>query len=331
MQIRNSKFYFCPTKPSCSENVVISRDTTSCTYVDVNGDGLPDRVYNNDSVSLNIGYKFLPPEPWGTQYAIRGSYKSMSIGFSGGGDITSPFNLDNFSIGGGANLGVSDNMAEARLIDIDGDGIPDKVRKEGEHIYVNFGYGNGVWSSERRLNNLSQISWGHNASDAVSVSATVGFSPGVFKVEANAHVSPMGNSFGNEKVTLMDMNGDGLVDYVTSYGQNQMKICYNKGGKAHLLKKVTNVMGGEFELDYAFVQPTVKHPQCQWVLSKLTVSDNQPNHMAPQQVCTIQYKNGYYDRFERISYGFDTVIIARLSCSSNGQYATPYSYTVQGY
>ena len=331
VHIRNTKYYFCPTKPSVSGNEVVSYDSTTCTYIDVNGDGLPDRVYNNGTVSLNIGYRFLYPEPWETENCLRGKYKSSSVGVSVGGQSTPPFNLDNFSIGGGVNLGISENEAMARLIDIDGDGIPDKVTATDDRILVSYGCGNGGWSPEMGLDDIRKFSWGHSASEAVSVSTTIGFPLMGFKVETNAHLSPKGSSFGNEIITFMDMNGDGLVDYVTSYNQNEMKVRYNQGGKGYLLKKVTNAMGGSFELDYTFIKPTVEQPNCQWAFSKLRVLDTHQPHIVPDQVFTIQYKNGYYDRFERVSYGYDSVIVARISRSTDGTYTTPYSYTIQGF
>ncbi len=57
--------------PSLSLGGTVERGTSSVSdnLIDINGDGLPDRVYASGgslTVQLNLGYAFAAPEVWGS-------------------------------------------------------------------------------------------------------------------------------------------------------------------------------------------------------------------------------------------------------------------------
>ena len=107
-----------------------NRDEVLFDNMDINGDGLPDRVFENGTVQLNIGYKFLERETWGQVAVSQGSATTGSISATGGISITSltrGFNKKSrsFSAGIGTNFGW--NNVNIRLIDVNGDGLLDIV------------------------------------------------------------------------------------------------------------------------------------------------------------------------------------------------------------
>ena len=314
----------CLSKPSFSGHVTKSFNGTSCTFIDINADGLPDRVYNNGRVALNVGYGFLPPEVWNRENNLpRSNTVNGSIGASGG------FNIAQFSIGGGLSLGTSESHARKLMIDINGDGLPDAVQLDsilGTIAYINLG--NGTWEQKNLSignNNYFDISRSIGFNDAISLSVTFGAPLGPFcKLTATLSGSPYGKTYSIDKVQLADINGDGLVDYVQSSGNSDLIVYYNQTGKANLLKKATNHKQGTFTIDYAYTNPCLENPHGQWVMNVLAVQENYNGTMIPEKIYTFTYEKPHYDRYERMSYGFATVTTCQKDIAGN-----PYRYTVQ--
>ncbi|OLE27142.1 MAG: hypothetical protein AUG49_06140 [Catenulispora sp. 13_1_20CM_3_70_7] len=103
--------------------------------IDINGDGLPDRVYSDGRVALNLGYKFVsPPEPWPgtTLNAAKSANSGLNIGFD----------TDFYGFAGGASFSQGDNHSNATLQDVNGDGLPDLVMA-GDPITVAINTGTG--------------------------------------------------------------------------------------------------------------------------------------------------------------------------------------------
>ncbi|SUC37940.1 Uncharacterised protein [Prevotella pallens] len=42
-----------------------NKDWSTETFMDVNGDGLPDKIIKGNKVRLNLGYNFTEPIDWG--------------------------------------------------------------------------------------------------------------------------------------------------------------------------------------------------------------------------------------------------------------------------
>ncbi|MFL6194314.1 MAG: SpvB/TcaC N-terminal domain-containing protein, partial [Thermoanaerobaculia bacterium] len=157
------------TLPSVGSTVALSQ--VSHDLVDVNGDGLPDRVSMPPGsgavqVELNLGYRFGAPESWSLPKWDAGvdrcqdAVDYLSSGIAG---ITSLDTLNGLSFtrssalhagvafgpfGGGAVTTLARTLVD--LADVNGDGLPDHVSKEqGEDFFrVKLNLGDR-WDGER--------------------------------------------------------------------------------------------------------------------------------------------------------------------------------------
>ncbi|MDR2181296.1 MAG: hypothetical protein LBN92_01295, partial [Treponema sp.] len=130
--------------------------------LDINGDGLPDAVSDYGTALVNTGPRFEARSygaPW-SGYRLQKS-RSESAGFSlslkkgtGGGSqtgsgknaVSSGFDMD---VDGSVNFGESFSVTEEALLDINGDGLPDAVRKTGTCFYVRFNNGSSFGGEKR--------------------------------------------------------------------------------------------------------------------------------------------------------------------------------------
>jgi len=154
--------------------------------IDMNGDGLPDRVADRDYyngtgnglwVGLNTGNGFAPPTRW--FYSVRAEANRPSWGHE-----------------------------YTALIDLNGDGLPDRV---GHYDYET-GQGNGLW---------------------VALNTGSGFAPQTRWFQSS-HGPANRPRWGQGELTdLIDMNGDGLPDRIAYYdyvvGQYGLWVALNTG------------------------------------------------------------------------------------------------------
>ena len=300
-------------------------DNTAFTWMDVNGDGLPDKVNAVGGVALNTGYGFLPFENWGVTSVREGDSKNFGMNLGGN------FNIGQASIGGGVGLNLSRNQTDKMLADFNGDGLPDKVVKSRTGIRVSYNMGAGRWSGWDTIPNIFHISYGKSYNESLDLSVTLGFTFwGILKVCVGVSGSPYGKSFSKDSVQLADINGDGYVDYVTSSSENSMTVRYNQSGRTNLLCKVTNFTGSSIELDYNMPLACYEKPQRSWNLAGVWVRNN--DTLCPvggnRMHTTFEYADPHHDRFERMDYGY-RVVTTREYDTGGGD--TLYRYTVEEY
>ena len=319
---KNAKISF-DGRGSISANIGDGTDNTDIMWMDMNGDGLPDRVNSGGDVALNLGYKFLPFERWNQGNIRSGSSSNSGISL-GLGSI----NIAQASIGGGLSINKSENTTNKMLMDFNGDGLPDKVSKSGNSLIINYNLGNGSFSSAETVN-IDNISYGTSFSESANLSGTLGFTLfGFLKVTVGIQGSPYNRSFNKDREQLIDINGDGYIDYVTSSAENSMYVKYNQTGKANLLKQVTNFTGSKIEMDYEMPLSSFEQSQRSWVMSSVRTEDPYTPAGGGVTLTTFDYRNPHYDRYERIAYGYDTVFIRQRDTENNN---SVYRYTVQGY
>ena len=323
-----------------SESVVSSTDQTDYMLMDVNGDGLPDLVNTGNTgglsniVCLNTGYSFLNGEIWGINFIRNGSSSihGNSTGIQGGFSQEPPnesFNLAQCSISGGTGGTETENETTDQLMDVNGDGLPDKVEKHTSGIRVSYNLGNGSWSDYETINNVA-INKSMSYSEDVNVGVTAGFTLlSILKINVGVQTSPKNHSFSTDCAQLVDINGDGYPDYVTSDREDRMYVRYNTAGKTNLLRKVTNFTGNTVELDYQLSEPCYEKPQRSWNLKEVKgkvppVSSGSAN----TTLTTFEYRNPHYDRYERLEYGYDTVITREHNTMDNN---LVYRQNITGY
>jgi len=107
---------------SANGNLGCNGDATTNSWMDMNGDGLPDKVYKDGRVALNIGYSFLPDEQWGFTNIRQGSSIDAGAGLG--------VSLFNGSIQAGIGANLSQNSTIQALQDVNGDGLNDIVTLE---------------------------------------------------------------------------------------------------------------------------------------------------------------------------------------------------------
>jgi RHS repeat-associated protein len=225
--------------------------------IDMNGDGLPDRVVKNRStgawtVYFSTGSGFGPATSWPIQ----------------GGDQ-----------GGGCIRTVEFGATLADLIDMNGDGLPDRFAS-GYGVYYNTGSGFGPLSAWPILG---------SGLYATSVSDQYGTYASVF-----------------------DITGDGLPDQVVSYVDNPPPnnfwywfIHPNLGPLPDLLQKVENGIGGTIEFSY---KPSTEYPNNYLpfvVQTASSIKTNDGNGVI--STTNYTYEGGYFSATEREFRGFEYV------------------------
>src|SRR5262249_1933423 len=108
---------------------------TQFDLIDINGDGLPDKVFGAESVLLNVGYRCAPTaEAWGGGMINNGQTVNTGVNLG--------FNLNFYSLAGGLNLGTGDTRSDETYADINGDGLLDKI-VAGSPLTVRLNTGTG--------------------------------------------------------------------------------------------------------------------------------------------------------------------------------------------
>ena len=333
---------------STSANLGEGNDNTTISYMDINGDGLPDMVRDDGNARLNLGYRFSGQENWNHHFIRNGSSITCGHSVGIGGEwfvehnVPNPLEeapileeeLNNFdfaqaSISGGIGVTHGFSNAEQMLVDVNGDGLPDRVSAHGNNMLVQYNYGKGLWSNTDTI--YGSIGQSAFFSESLNTGATAGFTfLGTWKLTFGVQTTPFSRSFSRDHLQLVDINGDGYADLVSSSSENAMSVRYNQAGKTNLLRKVANFCGAYTEMDYTLSVPCYEQPQRQWNL--LTVTTGELSSGFPTSQLTtldsIEYRNPHYNRFERLPYGYDTIIVRQYNTENNNSL---YRFTVQGF
>ena len=320
------------SESSCSFGGRIQREYNEHAMVDMNGDGLLDKVNVYDGylvVSLNTGYGF------GTEFVWDKGCIRKSLSFSANGGMNVGFSWSAKSISGGLSTSSASTNTMRDLRDVNGDGLPDLVvskqvdipggfpisllKKSDKfkdvindfygaisEIYINTG------SGFEKIGNYGVPLLGSSTSNSGSINGnfTVGFPVWLVKIVASGGGAASG-SYSTTDCMLSDYDGDGFPDVLSSGGTpNNMKlgVQLSKIGATNKLKSVTTPFGGTYEMEYTHSTPTQQHPGGKWVMSKLTVKDNiRAEKDCPPVVSEFEYNGGKRDRRERDFYGFAEV------------------------
>ncbi|GJM33039.1 MAG: hypothetical protein DHS20C18_20400 [Saprospiraceae bacterium] len=295
------------TGAGISGNFTVDNDETEHSWLDINGDGLVDKVYKDGRVALNYGYRFGALENWGFT-DIR---KGVSTDYGGGFGI----NYANNSIAAGVSMSRTDNHSTSGFQDVNGDGLIDRVRWDDTAVWVSLNTGNS-FSAEIRWTGGERLDEGDATAESANAAFTICIPIFFVRVCINPSTS-IGQGVSRVLTEMTDINGDGFPDHLRSAADGELKVKISTIGKTNLLREVKRPLGSSFSIDYELVGNDQGLPFGKWVMSTAEINDGLPGDGADLIKSRFRYNNGYYDRHEREFYGFETVIEDQLD-TENG-------------
>ncbi len=281
--------------------------SANTSWIDINGDGLPDKVYKNGDVALNLGYSFATPENWNFKNIEES--KTLSLGAGIG------VNLFSGSLEAGIGMSRSDDNTHLTLQDINGDGLPDKIAAT-DPLTVQLNMGNGfgpplIWKGAGTVNKTSSIG------ESINVAATLPINIIFIKICINPSFN-IGHGVSGQIDQILDVNGDGYPDLVHSDNAGDLSVRSSTIGRTNMLRKVQRPMGSYFSMDYERVGNTYEmSSQNVWTLSKLEIYDGAKGDGIDTMRSNFRYAGGRYDRREREFYGFESVVTQQLNTAAN--------------
>ncbi|MEY2415462.1 MAG: hypothetical protein QOH53_796, partial [Ilumatobacteraceae bacterium] len=301
---------------------------------DVNGDGLPDRIIGTPQgvkVQYNLGYSFTPEAA-----PLAGGAFEAGESYTGALELGIGFNIENKEFAGGLSYNETDTIPRYAWIDVDGDGVLDRLFRNGNTIEVSFGTGTGLLPAVKygdvQDGNINiagsdvpigqQIAQDRSVGLGAGVDFTIGIGP-LCLVACYLIINPgihFDHTISNSNVQLQDVDGDGYPDSVRSDSDNQLSVFHNNRGKTNLLKTARTALGGSIAVDYKRDGNTVAQPNSTWTMSSVLVSDGHTGvgEGAHTMLSTFEYSGSKYDRLERQSLGYDTVTERQRTLTTNG-------------
>ncbi|MDM1045763.1 hypothetical protein HXZ87_13095, partial [Myroides sp. R163-1] len=306
-------------------------DFVSSDLVDLNGDGLPDFVEKGGQIALNYGSEFRSDSTWG----ITDVKESETTTYSGGGGI----NLFNGSISGG--FSISKNVSEdvISLLDINGDGLPDKIVGKNT-VYLNTGTG---FSNQAIYLPVSSSKENQNISGGINANVTYC----IYFIVPLVFTGPkicfslggdIGKSLSKEVVQIMDFNGDGYPDILVSDSEGDLQVAYSRIGKTNLLKTIKRPLGGVIQIDYDNKNPhdnkkiglSYAMPFTKYVMTKASIYDGYAGDGESTMRRSYSYYKGFKDRRERKFLGFGEIITNELDRTGEVFRSVKDEYLVKG-
>ncbi|MCW3161388.1 SpvB/TcaC N-terminal domain-containing protein [Chryseobacterium oryctis] len=324
-----------------------SYDSGKSFWMDVNGDGLPDRIKNGGSpdmaVALNLGTTLGGYAPFANMITYRSHPKgSMSFGIGGGlGASANLGALSSFGFGISANVGASASIGTAEVVyeDVNGDGLVDilEVNNSNNSTTVRYNLGskfntavpliksggNIDFTDETRSFNGS-FSFGGNY--MFNIGPITLIPPVValilwIKAGAGATVN-LGLNVSETRKAFRDMNGDGFTDLVQDTNDGFI-VNYSLVGRTNKLKSITNTFSkGKYLLDYQFARANYSNPHAKLVVKKISIvepnvfSASYTTEQGTKMETNYEFRNRKYDRREREDFGFDTVVKQEMNNGS---------------
>ncbi|MBR4492401.1 MAG: hypothetical protein IKO98_07055, partial [Bacteroidales bacterium] len=306
----NKGKHFTVADGSVSGNVSTARDFTVLAMIDMNGDGLPDKVDDNGDVWLNMGYGFVGPQQWPGLNHIGVHVSSTVSANAGIHELHRNASVWKASYSGGVSRTVSENTQEWTLADMNGDGLPDLVHRQAlGRITYQLNTGSGFEQKSWVWTPGGAGTWMWSTSATISASLKATFGGAVFGCKVGGTPSVNGSeTHTNSRLQISDFNGDGVPDLLKSTGSNHLEVRYAHLGRTGLLKGVTTPLGGSITMDYEMTEANVYHSR-RWVMTKVVTHDSLPGDGCDSLRLIIRYDHGYYDRTEREFLGFAVVVV----------------------
>lgn len=298
-----------------------NEDACVSSYLDINGDGLLDRIYNSGRVALNLGYRFAAPEPWSFQGIDNSRSESLGAGLG--------INLYSGSFEAGVGLSRTTGDNNILLNDMNGDGLLDYLTINNGTVMVRLNTGNSFaaaipWNSFYSL--ITNVSTGESFNAAFTATIPI------YIIFLKICINPSffnGHGVSRQKDGVMDIDGDGYADMLHSNNDGHLTASVSTIGRTNMLRMVKGpVTNTYFTMDYERVGNTYNIPQSKWVLKSVEVFDGATGDGVDTMRYHYSYEGGYQERHEREFYGFKKVISNELN-TANGNIV--YRSRVQQY
>ena len=275
------------------------QDEVVATWLDMNGDGLVDKIDNEGFIFFNRGYSFSEPVNWGIT-EIRGG---DSYDYGGGVGI----NYANGSVVAGVSLNRTDNFTKFALEDLNGDGLPDHIESV-DPLVVRFNTGTG-FGPAINWSDFPIIEEGSSVGESVNTAFTVCINLLGFRICVNPNFA-IGQGVSRQLKQFIDIDNDGQLDMLHSDDDGNLVVQRSLIGKSNLLRKVIRPLGGTIELDYEIAGNTYGLPFGKYVLKEIICDDGFDRARSPLEKTSIVYADGATDRFERQSFGFGRITMS---------------------
>ena len=288
--------------------------TNTCEYIpyvynatgtrlgDVNGDGNVDLLQAADSTSrvwLNNGSGFAT-----SSWSLPGDSRFLSAGKDAG----------------------------ARIVDVNGDGLPDLVKGNDSvrKTWLNRGDGwqeDAVWTLPAEAAPLqggadAGIAFidvnGDGLVDILRANATdkqTWLNTGKGWTPSPAWSLPSSANFRDASTAIVDVNGDGLPDIITAKSDAERRAWTNAGQQANLLSSIRNGQGGTLSLAYSKMSGKNNTgsdrvsdlPFSGWVIDTTTLDNGLSGDFGVVSTTRYSYSGGMYDPPTREFRGFAEV------------------------
>ncbi|MCI5227905.1 MAG: hypothetical protein D3918_14925, partial [Candidatus Electrothrix sp. AX2] len=284
---------------------------------DINGDGLPDKLFANGKVALNLGYAFAAPEHWGAISVSEGESQNVNIG----GSLGAGTNDGLYGFSGGINFSKGEQEGKKGWTDINGDGLRDYVRQSGGALNVALNTGNGfVPMSYPGADDFSEnVSFTQGGGFYFTIGIPIPPPAPLMCIIINPGAD-FSKGMSRPEVSIMDIDGDGFPDHLSSDKDNKIEVRRNQIGRTNLLKKVERPLGASFTLEYERDGNTYQLPQSRWNLTRVEVNDGFSGDGVDTLLTTYKYEDGFHHRQEREFFGYTTVTTEQRNATDNSVY-----------
>ncbi len=329
-----------------------SYDAGGSFWMDINGDGLPDRVTGGNTqymrVALNLGKSLGGASIYPNILTYR-SHPKAGASISLGGGLGSSANLGalssfGFGISAGVSASASIGTADVVYEDINGDGLIDllQVASNGATT-VRYNLGNKFDTGMPLIKSGGNIDFSDETrsyNGSFSFGANYMFNMGPItlippvvvlilwiKAGGGANVN-LGMNVTETRKTFRDMNGDGFTDLVQDTNSGFI-VNYSQIGRTNKLKTITNSFSkGTFVMDYQISRANYDNPHAKLIVKDISILDpdafskSYTTESGSKMQTRYEFRNRKYDRREREDFGFDTVIKKEINNGSTERLST---------
>jgi RHS repeat-associated protein len=292
-------------------------------YVDINGDGLPDRVNcETNDIKYNLGYDFTNDQSFSQNDISKTNMSTESYSLSA---IAEFFNKNEYSWSLGIGAGSSLSKNKVSLFDVNNDGLLDINYIDNAQLKSYINTGNGFHSENISSETIDKTSSSYSKNYAANLSATLGIVlPLGFKLTFSGYTD-ISYSLTDDQYRLSDINGDSFIDLLYVDG-TVIKVKYGEPKKTNILKEVLTPTQSTYTCDYERTYPSRECTQSKWVMESLVVYDGFNGDGVDNTYYTYTYENPIYHRMEREFFGYNTV-----TTKQNNPSGTCYRYNVEEY